>query len=135
MRARQAQSAPLVGIFGDWVARARARASAKSALGKALRYIFKLRNGLTIFLEDGRVEIDNNAVERAIRPIALTRKNALFSGHDAGAENWGVIASLIETAKLYTVEPHAYLTLTFEAIVNGHKQRDIDQLLPWNYKA
>ena len=135
LRVRQAQSAPLVGAFGEWAAHARARISAKSALGEALRYIFKLWDGLNIFLENGRVEIDSNAVERTIRPIALNRKNALFAGHDAGAENWGVIASLIETAKLNSVEPHAYLTRTLEAIVNGHKQRDIDQLLPWNYAA
>lgn len=56
-------------------------------------------------------------------------------GHDVGAENWGVIASLIETAKLKDIEPHAYLTQTLEAIVNGHKQRNIDQLLHWKYTA
>jgi transposase len=135
LRVRQAKSAPLVDAFGEWITHTRARVSAKSALGEALRYIVKLWDGLNIFLEDGRVEIDSNAVERAIRPIALNRKNALFAGHDAGAENWGVIASLIETAKLNSVEPHAYLTRTLEAIVNGHKQRDIHQLLPWYYAS
>jgi transposase len=78
---------------------------------------------------------DNNAVERTIRPIALNRKNALFAGHDTGAENWGVIASLIETCKLNGVDPHAYLTDTLTAIVSGHKQSDIDALLPWNYNG
>lgn len=77
--------------------------------------------------------MDNNAVERTIRPIALNRKNALFAGHDAGAANWGVIASLVETCKLNYVYPHAYLTHTLTAIVNGHKQSDIDAQLPWNY--
>ena len=77
--------------------------------------------------------MDSNAVERTIRPIALNRKNALFAGHDAGAENWGVIASLIETCKLNGVDPHAYLTDTLTAIVNGHKQSQINDLLPWNY--
>ena len=79
--------------------------------------------------------MDNNAVERTIRPIALNRKNALFAGHDAGAENWGIIASLIETCKLNGIEPHAYLTAILSAIVNGHKQSQIDELLPWNYVA
>ena len=79
--------------------------------------------------------MDNNAVERTIRPIALNRKNALFAGHDAGAENWATIASLVETCKLNAIEPHTYLTATLQAIVNGHKQSQIDDLLPWNYAA
>lgn len=132
---RRARSTPLVDAFGDWVEEHRARVSAKSPLGEALRYIFKLWDGLRLFLEDGRVELDSNAVERAIRPIALNRKNALFAGHDVGAENWGVIASLIETAKLNAVEPHAYLAQTLEALVNGHRQSNIQALLPWNYQA
>jgi transposase len=74
-------------------------------------------------------------VERTIRPIALNRKNALFAGHDAGAENWAVIASLIETCKMNGVDPHAWLANTLTSIVNGHKQSQIDELLPWNYPA
>ncbi|WP_261323205.1 transposase domain-containing protein, partial [Rhizobium leguminosarum] len=66
------------------------------------------------------------------RGIALNRKNALFAGHDAGAENWVTIASLIETCKLNAVDPQAYLTSTLTAIVNGHKQNRIVGLLPWN---
>ena len=77
--------------------------------------------------------MDNNAVERTIRPIALSRKNALFAGHDAGAANWGVIASLIETCKPNAVDPHAYLAGALTAIVAGHKQSQINDLLPWNY--
>ena len=65
--------------------------------------------------------------------MALSRKNALFAGHDAGADNWAVIASLIETCKLNGVDPHAWLTATLTAIVQGHKQSQIDHLLPWNY--
>ena len=79
--------------------------------------------------------MDNNAVECTIRPIALNRKNALFAGHDAGARNWATIASLIETCKLNAVDPHAWLADTLKAIVNGHKQSDIDALLPWNYNG
>jgi len=67
--------------------------------------------------------------------MALSRKNALFAGHDAEAENWATIASLIETCKLNAVEPQAYMTSTFTAIVNGHKRSQIDELLPWNYPA
>ncbi len=65
--------------------------------------------------------LGNNVVERTIRPIALNRKNALFAGHNAGAQNWAIIASLIETCKLNNIEPHAYLTAILRAIVNGHK--------------
>lgn len=74
-------------------------------------------------------------MERTIRTIALQRKNALFAGHDAGAQNWAMLASLIETCKLNQIEPHTYLTGVLTAIVNGHKRKDIDQLLPWNFKG
>jgi hypothetical protein len=104
----------------------------KSPLGEALAYIAKYWDGLCSFLADGRIEIDNNSVERTIRPIALNRKNALFAGHDAGAKNWAIIASLIETCNLNSVDPLAYLTSTLSAIVNGHKQSRIEELLPWN---
>lgn len=100
-----------------------------------MAYIAKYWDGLKLFLTDGRIEIDNNAVERTIRPIALNRKNALFARHDAGAENCATIASLIETCKLNSVDPFAYLTATLTVIVNGHKQSRIDELLPWKYAA
>ena len=133
LAARQERSAPILARLDDWLAHHRARASAKSPLGEALAYIAKYRDGLGRFLTDGRVEIDNNTVERTIRPIALNRKNALFAGHDTGAENWAVIASLIETCKMNSVDPHAWLAATLTAIVKGHKQSQIDYLLPWNY--
>ena len=79
------------------------------------------------------IEIDSNAVERTISPIALNRKNALFAGHDAGAENWAVIASLIKTCKMNRVNPHVWLSATLKAVVEGHKQSQIDELLPRNY--
>ena len=132
---RQERSVPILARIDDWLAYHRARASAKSPLGEALAYIAKYRDGLGRFLTDGRVEIDNNTVERTIRPIALNRKNALFAGHDAGAENWAVIASLIETCKMNGVDPQAWLANTLTSIVNGHKQSQIDELLPWNYPA
>jgi len=131
--ARQEHAAPILTRLDDWLRHHRARASAKSPLGEALAYIAKYREGLGRFLTDGRIEIDNNTVERTIRPIALNRKNAIFAGHDAGADNWGVIASLIETCKMNTVDPHAWLARTLKAIVSGHKQSRIADLLPWNY--
>ncbi len=130
---RQERSAPKIADFELWLQQQRARVSAKSPLGEALKYIAKFWDGLILFLADGRIELDNNAVERTIRPIALNRKNALFAGHDAGAQNWAMIASLIETCKLNAIEPQAWLTKTLEAIVKGHPQRRINELLPWNY--
>ena len=132
---RQERSAPLIVDTQTWLVHHRARVAAKSPLGEALAYIAKYWDGLQLFLTDGRIEIDNNSVERTIRAIALNRKNALFAGHDAGAENWATIASLIETCKLNAVDPLAYLTATLTAIVNGHKQSRIGELLPWNYRA
>ena len=132
---RHEQSAPRIDAFELWLTKQRRSVSGKSPLGVALRYIARFWSGLTLFLSDGRIEMDNNAVERTIRPIALNRKNALFAGHDTGAQNWGIIASLIESAKLNKIEPQAYLTATFKAIVTGHKQSQIELLLPWNYTA
>ena len=133
LAARQERSAPILVRLDDWLRHHRARASAKLPLGEALAYIAKYRDGLGRFLTDVRIEIDNNTVERTIRPIALNRKNALFAVHDAGADNWGVIASLIETCKMNAVDPHTWLAKTLTAIVNGHKQSQIADLIPWNY--
>ena len=132
---RQAKTVPKIAGFKTWLDHARTQVSAKSPTGDALKYIAKYWGGLILFLTDGRIEMDSNAVERTIRPIALQRKNALFAGHDAGAQNWAMLASLIETCKLNRIEPHSYLTGVITAIVNGHKQKHIDQLLPWNFRA
>ena len=132
---RQERSAPMVADMKVWLVHHRARVATKSPLGEALAYIAKYWEGLKLFLTDGRIEIDNNSVERTIRPIALSRKNALFAGHDAGAENWATIASLVETCKLNAVDPQAYLTATLTAVVNGHKQSRVEELLPWNYEV
>tara|TARA_R110002072_G_scaffold294270_3_gene464281 strand:- start:8543 stop:9106 length:564 start_codon:yes stop_codon:yes gene_type:complete len=132
LAARQQRCAPILARLDDWLKHHRARTSAKSPLGEALAYIDRYREGLGRFLTDGRIEIDSNTVERTIRPIALNRKNALFAGHDVGAENWAVIASLIATCKMNSVEPQAWLTATLTAIVRGHMQSQIDDLLPWN---
>ena len=87
-----------------------------------------------VFLTDGRVEIESNAIENAIRPVVLTRKNALFAGHDEGGRSWGRIASLIATAKMNGIDPFAYLKATLEALANGHPQSRIDDLMPWAFK-
>jgi hypothetical protein len=129
---RHERSAQLGADMQSWLVRHRARVATKSPLGEALAYIAKYWDGLKLFLTDGRIEIDNNTVERTIRPIALNRKNALFARHDTGAENWATIASLIETCKLNAVDPLAYLSATLSAIVNGHRQSQVEELLPWH---
>lgn len=134
LSARQTRTTPLVSTFGEWLQKQRLRVSAKSRLGEKLAYIHRHWEGLQTFLTDGRVEIDSNNVENMIRPIALNRKNALFAGHDEGGKAWGRIASLIETAKINGVEPFVYLKATLEAIVAGHPQNRIGDLLPWNFK-
>lgn len=130
--ARQEKTAPKIEAFKIWLDQARLQVSTKSPTGEALKHIAKYWNGLILFLTDGRIEMDNNTVERTIRPITLNRKNALFAGHKTGAQNWAILASFIETCKLNGIEPHGYLTGVLTAIVNGHKQNQIDELLPWN---
>jgi hypothetical protein len=111
------------------------RVSATSDLAGAIRYALRHWPGLTLFLDDGRVEMDSNVVERAIRPVALGRKNALFAGSDGGARHWAIAMTLIQTAKLNGVEPMAWLTDVLERIVSRQtKATELDTLLPWNWK-
>ena len=136
VRIRQAESRPLVEAMKTWLEQELARVSAKSELAKAIRYALRHWTGLSLFLDDGRVEIDSNTVERTMRPIKLGAKNYLFAGSDAGAESWAVIASLIQTAKLNAVEPFAYLRDVLERIVSGQtKANELSSLLPWAWKA
>src|SRR5580658_770030 len=128
---RQAESKPLVAALKSWIEAQLARVSGKSVIAAAFRYGLNHWDGLERYLDDGRIEMDTNAVERAMRPIALNRKNALFAGHDEGAANWACIASLIETAKLNGVEPQAYLADTLTKLVNLWPAARIDELMPW----
>ena len=130
---RDEQSRPLVDQLRAWLDAQLARVPGRSRMAEAIRYALKLWRGLTVFLDDGRVEIDSNVVERSIRPIALSRKNALFAGSDQGGVHWGVIASLVETCKLNGVDPQAYLADVLTRLVNRHPARQIDQLMPWAY--
>jgi len=130
---RQARSRSLVEALQPWLREKLGLISQKSTLAEAIRYALSRWAGLSLFLDEGRVEIDSNVVERAIRPLALNRKNALFAGSDGGAEHWAVIASLIETCKLVGVEPNAYLTDVITRIVNDQPQSRADELLPWAY--
>lgn len=109
--------------------------SAKAKLGEAIRYALTRWDGLSRFLDDGRVDLDNNAVERSIRPLALNRKNALFAGSDEGGDNWAVIATLIENCKLSSMNPHTWLAQTLEKLANGHPANSVGELMPWTAVA
>ena len=111
------------------------RISGKSKLAEAIRYGLTRKAEFGRFLEDGRIELDNNSVERAIRPQTITRKNALFAGSEAGGHTWATIASLLATARLNDVDPNAWLTQALERIAQGWPNKNIDDLLPWNFKA
>jgi hypothetical protein len=124
-----------VDALHTWLTAQLARVSGKSGLAEAIRYALRHWQGLVLFLDDGRIEPDTNVIERAIRPIALGRKNALFAGSDGGAHHWAIVASLVATAKLNGVEPLAWLTDVLERMVSGRaKAHELERLLPWNWK-
>lgn len=129
---RQSKSKPIVEAFETW-ARAQLNAiSRKGDLAKAINYGFNRWASFTLFLEDGRIAIDNNAAERAMRPIGIGRKNWLFAGSDTGGETLASAMTIIETAKICGLDPQAYLTDVL-ARIHDHKINQLDDLLPWNW--
>jgi len=130
---RQEKAKPLVDALKPWLETSLANVPKGGKLGEALGYGLNQWDGLVRYLDDGRIEIDSNTVERSIRPLALTRKNALFAGHDLGAEAWAMTASLIETCKLNCVDPLAWMTDVLEKLVNRWPASKIDDLMPWSY--
>jgi transposase len=129
--ARQERSKPVTSAMKAWLEKTLAQVPGGSTIAQIIRYGLSRWDGFTLFLDDGRVEIDSNTVERSIRPIVLTRKNALFAGSDEGAENWAVLASLIETCKLHGVNPEAYFTDVLTKLVNNWPNSRLAELLPW----
>lgn len=128
---RQHSSTRKVEALWLWLDDNLKRLPQKSGTAEAIRYALSRWKSLCRFLEDGTIEIDNNAAERAIRPIALGRKNWLFAGSDKGGERAAAILSLIETAKLNGLDPEAYLREVLTRIAD-HPINRIDELLPWN---
>ena len=133
--ARQLRTKPLLDAMRLWLEQRRAELPRKSPLAEAIGYPLHQWEGLTRFVDDGRIEIDSNTVERSMRTIALNRKNALFAGHDLGAENWAVLASLIETCKWHDVNPEAWLADVLTRLVDGWPNRRLAELTPWAWKA
>ena len=132
---RQEKTQPLVAALKTWLEKTLVQLASGSSIAQAIRYGLNRWDGLARFLDDGCIEIDSNTVERSIRPIALNRKNALFAGSDEGAENWAMLASLIETCKLHGVNPEAYLTDVLTKLVNNWPNSRLAELTPWAWVA
>ena len=132
---RQERARPLVADLFTWLDLQLGRVPGRSTTAAAIRYALNHRESLTRFLDDGRVDLDTNTVERAIRPIVLSRKNAPFAGSDEGGEHWAAVASLIETAKLNGTNPQRYFTDLLVRLVEGWPQSRIDELMPWCWAA
>src|SRR6266436_2006554 len=128
---RNQQARPLLESLKQWLEATLGKLSRKSDTAMAVRYALNRWKALLRYLDDGRIEIDNNAAERALRVVALGRKNYLFAGSDAGGERAAMIYSLIGTAKLNGIDPEAYLREVLDRIAD-HPVNRIDELLPWN---
>jgi transposase len=130
---RQAEAAPEIAALKAELETVLRQVSAKSALAEAIRYALTRWAALTRYLDDGRLEIDNNLAERAMRAVAIGRKNWLFAGSDSGGETAAIFYTLIETAKANGVNPRLWLTQVLETIGRERETADDDQLMPWNF--
>ena len=131
---RQSRAGPLLDELKAWMEASLRRVSGKSDLAGAIRYALTRWAQLTRYRDDGRLEIDNNAAERAIRAIALGRKNWLFAGSDDGGERAAAIYTLTETAKLNRIDPAAWLSDVLARLAT-HPAKRLAELLPWNWAA
>jgi hypothetical protein len=131
LAARQIRSAPLFIELRTWLEATQSRVSGRSELAAAIRYALTRWEALTLVLRDGRACLDNNAAERAVRPLVLGRKNWLFAGSDAGGARAAAIYTLTETAKLNGLDPEDYLRQVLERIAD-HPVKRVHELLPWN---
>lgn len=129
---RQEKSVPVLHDLKRLLDDTLGRISGKSELAKAIRYMTSRWEALTVYTADGRLEMSNNAAERAIRPLTLGRKNYLFAGSDAGGERAAVIYTIIETCRMNGIDPQAYLADIIDRIAD-HPANKVDELLPWNW--
>jgi len=131
---RRTHVAPLVAVLATWMTAQRTQLSRHNDLAKAIDYMLKRWSAFTRFLEDGRICLTNNAAERALRCVAVGRRNWTFCGSDRGGERAAAIYTLIATAKLNDVDPEAWLADVLRRI-NDHPASKLDELLPWNWKS
>ncbi len=133
---RQAETKPILEALKARLMTALVELPSRSSLVEAIKYMLGHWAGLTLFLEDGRIEVDTNTVERIMRPIALGRKNALFAESESGARTWAILASLVNTAKLNDLDPQTYLADVLERMISGRTPVNrLDELLAWHWKA
>ena len=132
---RQARAVPLLNELKTWLEGERQRLSKKSTLAKAIQYSLGRWDALVRYTSDGRLAIDNNPAERALRTIAVTRKNYLFLGSDEGGRRAAHIYTIIESAKLNRLNPHAYLAGIIDKMAKGWPRSRLAELLPWNWTA
>jgi len=132
---RQEQSETIVARLFDRWEKELGKVSGKSKTAEAIRYAFTRREALERFLTDGRVEIDSNIVERAIRLQTITRKNSLFAGSEGGGRTWATLATLLQTCKMNSVDPLDWLSQTLSRIAQGWPVTEIEALMPWNFKS
>ena len=130
---RREHALPILAELKTWLSEQRRRLSSKNNLAKALQYALTRWDALCLYTEDGRLGIDNNPAERSLRTIAVTRKNFLFLGSDAGGERAAVIYTVLQTAKLNRLDPEAYLTDVIDRMAKGHPMNTLSELLPWNW--
>jgi hypothetical protein len=128
---RQAQATPVLDQLHQWLVAMLTKVSVRSEIASAINYSLKRWPALTLYCDDGLIEIDNNAAERALRGPVLSRKNFLFAGADSGGERAAAMYSLLETAKLQGLNPEAYLRHVLDRIAD-HPINQIGELLPWN---
>jgi len=131
---RQKKSMAIVASLFDLWEKELGKVSGKSKTAEAIRYALTRREALERFLTDGRIEIDSNIVERAIRPQTITRKNSLFAGSEGGGRTWATVATLLQTAKMNNVDPLAWLSQTLIRIAQGWPVSELEALMPWNFR-
>ena len=133
---RQAETKPLMEALKARLEATKDGISRQSTLVGAIDYALERWAGLTLFLEDGRLEPDTNIVERSIRPISIGKKNSLFCGNEGGGETWAILATLLNIGKLHGVDPETYLTDVLERMVSGAtKNNRLHELLVWNWRG
>jgi transposase len=131
---RREKSRPLVGDLEIWMRQQRALLSSNNDTAKAINYLLNRWAAFTRFLDDGRVCLSNNAAERALRGVAIGRRNWTFAGSDAGGHRAAAVYTLIETCKMNDVDPQAWLA-DLLARLPDHPASKVADLLPWNWKA
>ena len=133
LAARQNRAVALLDALRDWLTAQRRRLSSKNALAKAIQYALSRWEALARYAGDGRLAIDNNVAERALRGIAITRKNFLFLGSEAGGERAATLYTVLESAKLNGLDPQAWLSDVIDRMAKSHPINRLGELLPWNW--